>query len=204
MRKELFFSIFLIIITFLFFVERGEAVIDCSDYVCGGHACCANHCLKYCEEWEYPSADCGSLSSTCKCKCFDRCANEYCMKTEKKSGYCVGNAPKCGEKPEGPSPGPGITCPGAPCPPGMICIQNPLCAQTFEQLVDSIINFIFTLSLPIVPLMIIIGAFYILTSGGEEKRVATGKNIITYSLIAFAIILFAKGLVAVIKQIIGV
>lgn len=89
-------------------------------------------------------------------------------------------------------------------PAGQVCLCNPLQYEKFEDLVNAIINFIFTLSLAIVPLMIIIGAFYILTAGGEEKRVATGKNIITYTLIAFAIILLAKGLVALIKQIIGV
>lgn len=85
-----------------------------------------------------------------------------------------------------------------------ITIENPLKAKTFEELISNIINFIFYLAIALVPLMVIIGAFYILTAGGEEKKVTTGKNIIFYAIIGFAIILLAKGLVAVIKDILGV
>jgi magnesium-transporting ATPase (P-type) len=86
-------------------------------------------------------------------------------------------------------------------PSGQVCICNPLTATSFEAMVDKVINFFFTLSLALVPLIIIIGAFYILTAGGDPKKVATGREIIVYSLIAFAIILLAKGLVAMIKNI---
>lgn len=85
-----------------------------------------------------------------------------------------------------------------------ITIENPLKAKTFEELTGNIINFIFYIAIAIAPLMIIIGAFYILTAGGDEKRVTIGKNIITYTLIGLAIVMLAKGIVAVIKQIIGV
>lgn len=84
-----------------------------------------------------------------------------------------------------------------------ITIENPLKAETFDELIGNLINFIFYLAVALVPLMVIIGAFYILTAAGDEKRVTTGKNIITYALIGFVIILFARGIVFVIKGIIG-
>jgi hypothetical protein len=83
-------------------------------------------------------------------------------------------------------------------------IENPLTATSFEEIVDNIINFLFTIAIALVPLMIIIGAFYITTAGGDTNRVTTGKNIILYALIGFAIILLAKGIVGVIEQILGV
>jgi len=81
---------------------------------------------------------------------------------------------------------------------------NPLLYDTFGDLIGVIVNFVFTLVLVIAPLMIIIGAFYLLTAAGDPKKIDTGKNIILYTLIGLAIILFARGLVAVIESIIGV
>ena len=84
-----------------------------------------------------------------------------------------------------------------------ITIENPIQADTFEELVDGIIGFIFLVALGLAPLMIIIGAFYILTAGADPKRVETGKNIILYTLIGFTIILLGRALVFVIQQILG-
>lgn len=92
----------------------------------------------------------------------------------------------------------------APAKGQVITFPNPLKATSFEELVENLIGFIQTIAIAIVPLMIIIGAFYILTSGGSEEKVKTGKNIITYSIIALIIILLAKALISAIKSILGV
>lgn len=82
--------------------------------------------------------------------------------------------------------------------------QNPLEYETFEELVEAIISFIFTIAVVVAPLMAIIGAFYLLTAGGDPKKIGIGKNIIIYTLIGLAIILLAKGLITMIESIIGV
>ncbi|MDO8436254.1 MAG: hypothetical protein Q7S82_02615 [bacterium] len=89
------------------------------------------------------------------------------------------------------------------CPPGAICIQNPLCAQSFEDIIESVINFIFYIALAITPLMILVGAFYYLTSAGDPKKIKTAQDIFLYTAIGFAIILLSKGLVAIIKQVLS-
>jgi len=86
---------------------------------------------------------------------------------------------------------------------GTICIQNPLKSCSFEDLVNSIINFIFYVAVALAPLMIIIGAFYLLTSGGSEQKIKTGKDIMMYTVIGLTIVLLAKGLISVIKQLLG-
>jgi len=83
----------------------------------------------------------------------------------------------------------------------IIRFENPLKYQTLEELVDAIINFLFLLSLAVAPLAVVIGAFNILTSGGDPKKVETGKNIIIYTIIGIIVIMFAKGAIAVIKSI---
>ena len=82
--------------------------------------------------------------------------------------------------------------------------QNPLEYETFGELIDAIIKFIFYIAVVIAPLMAIIGAFYILTAGGDPKKIGTGKNIIVYTLVGLAIILLARGLIAMIESVIGV
>lgn len=82
-------------------------------------------------------------------------------------------------------------------------IPNPLSANSIEELIDSLINAIFWLAVVIVPLIIIIGAIYYIISGGSPEKIKTAKNIILYAVIGFAIVLLAKGLISMIKSIIG-
>lgn len=102
----------------------------------------------------------------------------------------------------------GLTCKngrwrGCPSTPGSVVICNPIQACDFGEFVDGIIGFIFIIALGLAPLMIIIGAFYILTAGADPKRVETGKNIILYTLIGFTIVLLGRALVYVIQNILG-
>jgi magnesium-transporting ATPase (P-type) len=85
-----------------------------------------------------------------------------------------------------------------------VTIQNPLNATSFEALVDNLLSFLTVLALVLVPIIIIIGAYTIMSAGGDPAKVAKGKDIIIYSLIALVIILLAKSLVAIIKQILRV
>ena len=82
-----------------------------------------------------------------------------------------------------------------------ITIQNPLSANSIGELIDSLINAIFWLAVVVVPLMIIIGAFYYITSAGSPEKIKTAKNIILYAAIGFLIVLFAKGIISVIQNV---
>jgi len=95
-------------------------------------------------------------------------------------------------------------CPGTTCPAGQICIENPLCAESFEDLLNAIVNFIFWVALAVAPMMIMIAAFFLLTAAGNPQRVDKAKQIILWTVIGLAIILLAKGLISVLRQIIGV
>jgi len=85
-----------------------------------------------------------------------------------------------------------------------IVIENPLESESFEELLNTIVTFIYWIAIVIAPLMIMIAAFFFLTAGGDPKRVDTARRIILWTVIGLAIILFAKGLISVLKQIIGV
>ena len=84
-----------------------------------------------------------------------------------------------------------------------ITIENPLDADTLEELIEGIITFIFWVASAMAPLMIVIGAFYLLTSSGNPQQVDAGKKIILYTLIGYVIILVSKGIIVIVKQILS-
>ena len=84
-----------------------------------------------------------------------------------------------------------------------ITFESPFKAKSFEKLINAIINFIFLVTMAIVPIMIIVAAFYFLTSGGNSEKVNTAKKIILFTFIGLFIVLLGKGIVAIIKQVFG-
>lgn len=87
---------------------------------------------------------------------------------------------------------------------GAVTIPNPLQADTFTELLNSIIDFIFVLSFPIATIMILVAGFYFITARGEPERIETAKKIITWALIGLVIVIASKGLVKLLGEIIGV
>lgn len=74
-------------------------------------------------------------------------------------------------------------------------------------LIDSIYtatNWIFVFALAITILMIIYGAFNLLTSAGDPKKTQTGKAIIIYAAIGFALALLAKIIPSIVKFLVNV
>ena len=76
-------------------------------------------------------------------------------------------------------------------------------AKSIEEIINLIVNYILWAAVLLVPLMIIIAAFYFLTSGGNPEKINTAKRIIFWTLIGLFIVLLAKAIPAIIKQIIG-
>lgn len=86
----------------------------------------------------------------------------------------------------------------------VIKIENPLGAESFEDLLYRVINFIFVLALGIAPIMIIVAGFYFITATGEPEKIQTAKKIILWTLIGLLIVICAKGLITLFKQIFGI
>lgn len=84
-----------------------------------------------------------------------------------------------------------------------ITIEPPSKWQTFQEAIEAIISFLFWVSVALVPIMIIIGGAYFVFSGGSPDKVRMAKNIILYTIIGFLIVLLAKAIVSVVKEIIG-
>ncbi len=83
-------------------------------------------------------------------------------------------------------------------------IENPLSVGSFEELLDAFVDFIFWVGITLAPVMLIVAGFIFVTSAGSPERVNTAKKWALYTIIGLAIVLLAKGLVAVLQSVIGV
>lgn len=88
------------------------------------------------------------------------------------------------------------------CPPGTVCLPNPLgTGTTFTTLLDRVLTFLLEAGGIITTIMIIIGAFQMLFAGGDPEKVITGRRTIIYTAVAYGILVVAKGISLVIKDI---
>ncbi len=94
------------------------------------------------------------------------------------------------------------SCTSFVCPSGAICFPNPLTACTLEDFINRIINFFFIIGTAMVSVAVLYGAYNILTSGGKPEKVNAGINIVVYAILGELVILIAKIIPFIIKEII--
>ena len=92
-------------------------------------------------------------------------------------------------------------CVAASCPPGSVCIPNPVCSETFGELLDKITGFIFWVAIGLAPVMVAIGAFILATAAGSPEKFKTAMNIFLYTGIGTLLVLMARALASVIENI---
>jgi len=81
-------------------------------------------------------------------------------------------------------------------------IVNPIGLNSVRELIDGVAGFIFWISSSLLTLIILYGAFILLTSGGNVERVKTGKKVIYWALIGFVVAVLATGIASIIENII--
>ncbi len=108
-----------------------------------------------------------------------------------------------------PTPIPGGARPGEKPPPDKVkeldtefqLTQPEGIPGTLEELAEKIGNFIFTISIPVAVILIIVAGIIMLTSAGNVARVARARTILWYTILGLAIILIGKGFIALITSI---
>lgn len=84
-------------------------------------------------------------------------------------------------------------------------LPNPLGTTSITGLLKDIIDALtIFIAPPIAVLMIIIGAFQMLSAGGDPEKFKTGKKTILYAAIGFAILLLARLIIGLVQEILGV
>lgn len=95
-----------------------------------------------------------------------------------------------------------VTLPGGN--PPTVGVNNPLKSPDFVSLINSIIHYFTWFIAPsIVILMILYGAFRILTAAGDPEKFSEGRQAIVYAVVGYVLVLVAAGLVSVVKSAIG-
>ena len=87
---------------------------------------------------------------------------------------------------------------------GTICYCNPLSGDGLESITDPIIDFIFKISVVVVPVLVVYGAFMIITAAGDADKIKQARAIIFWTLIGFTIVLLSRGVSDLIEVIIGI
>lgn len=82
-------------------------------------------------------------------------------------------------------------------------LPNPLGYDNLLDLLNGIMGKLIIIAAPIVTIMVLYGAFKIMTAGDNPDRVKEGKNVILYAAIGYAILLVGSGFIYVIKELLG-
>lgn len=95
-------------------------------------------------------------------------------------------------------------CDGAPDPCPLDSSDYPCALCCTFGTVFFVTDLIFVVLMVLVMIFVLLGAFYILTAGGEPDKVNKGRDFILYALIGFALALLARGVPMIITFLIGV
>ena len=94
--------------------------------------------------------------------------------------------------------------PAALAPPATDRYPNPIEAENVVEFIHYVLNYLYPFFLILVILFILIGSYVLITSQGMPARVALGKKIIIYAIVALIIMFTSRGLMQVFFQITGV
>ncbi|MBU2101725.1 pilin [Patescibacteria group bacterium] len=89
------------------------------------------------------------------------------------------------------------------CPDGVLCVPPILRATSTDALISSAVTFLTALAGSILVIVVLVGAFIIMTSAGNPEKIKKGRQAITWGLIGFAVILVAGGLGSIVAGILG-
>ena len=76
--------------------------------------------------------------------------------------------------------------------------------QDIIVMIERVANWFFAILLAVALLFILVAAFQFLTSGGDPGKVGTARQALTYALVGIAVAFLAKGLVLLVRFILGI
>src|SRR3989338_1318660 len=114
----------------------------------------------------------------------------------------------------GTLPGTPVDSIGCPIPPPPapqsnpftgISIPNPFSAKidTFDDLLNAVINFFYFIAGPIVVIMIIVSGLMFLFGRGQPEKVNTAKRVLLWAVVGLVVILIGQGFVKLLESIIA-
>jgi hypothetical protein len=75
--------------------------------------------------------------------------------------------------------------------------------ETFTTVTTNVISFLFTyIAIPLATIMVLVGAFQMMTSAGDPEKFTQGRKTLIYAAIGFAVAILASGITSLIKNVI--
>lgn len=155
----------------------------------GGNACCPLGCDNGSDSDCPPSPACNDF--VCNQICGDNCD----VSQDPDCG-CLGGNGCC---PHGCANASDSDCPLV----SVDSYDNPIVANNIVEFIQQAVILLFTITFPLVILLIIIGGYVMVTSGGIPSRFDKGKKIVIWALVGFAIAAASRGIIALVEMIIG-
>jgi hypothetical protein len=84
----------------------------------------------------------------------------------------------------------------------LAALENPLAADTFEELVSSITTWLVRIATPIGIIVIVYAGVKFLMARGDPNKINEAKRVLWYAIIGLAIVFAATGLVSLVKSVI--
>jgi hypothetical protein len=76
--------------------------------------------------------------------------------------------------------------------------------ESFTSVATAVAGFLFwDIALPLCTIMVLVGAFQLMTSAGDPEKVSIGRKTILYAAVGFAIACICGGITNIIKNFIG-
>ncbi len=80
---------------------------------------------------------------------------------------------------------------------------NPLQSLTIGGIISFLLSYIFRIAGILLLILLVLGGYDVLTSQGEPKRMASGKDKITYAIVGFIVIFVSYWIVQIISRILN-
>ncbi len=84
-----------------------------------------------------------------------------------------------------------------------ITLENPLGASDVGTVIQNTINQLQIIAVPLVAIMVLVGAYQMLFSAGDEEKFKRGRKTIIYVVIGYAILLIAGGVTSLIHDVLS-
>jgi len=84
---------------------------------------------------------------------------------------------------------------------GSVTIDSPF-SGTIIDVLQRITNFLILIGAPIATIMVLYGAFQMLTAGANAEQFRKGTQTILYAAIGYGIVLIGSGIISIVKQLI--
>jgi phosphoglycerol transferase MdoB-like AlkP superfamily enzyme len=81
--------------------------------------------------------------------------------------------------------------------------ESPPADLDVMEVLEQIVDWLFTILLVIAAISIIIAAYYFVTAAGNPETVSKARNFVLYALIGVAVAVASRGLVSLVRTIVG-